>query len=54
MSTGWNRLSAEALRHEVEHCRDLLARHVELLDDLVDAEVLKVLDDRGYPQTSAF
>jgi hypothetical protein len=28
---------------QVEHCRDLLARHVELLDDLVDAEVLNIL-----------
>jgi hypothetical protein len=36
MSTGWDRLSAEALRHEVEHCRDLLARHVELFDNLVE------------------
>src|SRR4030088_2081408 len=53
MSTGWNRLSAEALRHEVEHCRDLLARHVELLDDLVDAEILEVLDDRGHGQARA-
>ena len=50
MSTGWNRLSAEALRHEVEHCRDLLARHVELLDNLVDAEILEVLDDGGDGQ----
>jgi hypothetical protein len=46
--TGWNRLSAEAQRHEVEYCRDLLARHVELLDNLVDAEILKILDDRGH------
>ena len=53
MSTGWNRLSAEALRHEVEHCSDLLARHVELLDNLVDAEILEVLDDRGHGQARA-
>jgi hypothetical protein len=45
MSTGWNRLSAETLRHEIEHCRDLLPCHVELLHDLVDAEVLEVLDE---------
>src|SRR4051812_35187970 len=54
MSTGWNRLSAETLRHEVEHCGDLLARDVELLDNLVDADILEVLDDRGHRQARAF
>jgi hypothetical protein len=54
MSTGWNRLSAETLRHEVEHCGDLLAPHVELLDNLVDAEILEVLDHRGHGQPRAF
>src|SRR5882762_8163084 len=53
MSTGWNRLSAETLRHELEHGRDLLARHVELLHNLLDAEVFEVLDDSGHGQTGA-
>ena len=47
-------VGAEVLSDEVENGRHLLARDVELLDDLVDAEVLEVLDDRGYGQTSAF
>src|SRR5687767_3514600 len=47
MSTGGNEVSAEALGDEFEYGRDLLARHVELLHDLLDAEVLQVLDDGG-------
>ena len=53
MSTGGNGVGAQALSHELEHGRHLLARHVELLDDLVDAEILEVLDDRGDGQTRA-
>src|SRR5688572_11872563 len=54
MSTGWHGVGAEALGNEVENGRDLLARDVELLDDLADAQVLEVLNDRGNGQTSAF
>src|SRR6188768_2739594 len=54
MSTGWHGVGAEALSNEVENSRHLLACDVELLDDLVDAQVLEVLNDRGNRQTSAF
>src|SRR6059036_803909 len=30
----------------------LFARHIELLDDLVDAQILEILDDRGHGQAS--
>jgi hypothetical protein len=45
MSTGGDVGSAQALSDEVEDSGYLFARHVELLDDLVDAEILEVLDD---------
>jgi hypothetical protein len=51
MSTGGDVGSAQALSHELEDSGYLFARHVELLDDLVDAGVLEVLDDRGNRQT---
>src|SRR5438552_188816 len=51
MSTGGHVGSAQALSHELEDSGYLFARHVELLDDLVDAEILEVLDDRGDGQT---
>src|SRR5688500_16493698 len=54
MSTGGHGVGAEALGYEVENGRYLLACDVELLDDLVDAQVLEVLDDRGNGQTGAF
>jgi len=38
-STGGDWSSAQALSHELKYRRHLLARHVELLDDLVDAEI---------------
>src|SRR5438045_4168987 len=47
-STGVDSSSAQALSHELKDSRHLLTRHVELLDDLVDAEVLEVLDYRGH------
>ena len=47
MRTGGNGVSSEALGDEFEYSRDLLACHVELLHDLLDAEVLQVLDDGG-------
>jgi hypothetical protein len=49
MSTG-DGIRSKALSHELEHGRHLLARYVELLDDLIDAEILEVLDDRGHRQ----
>ncbi len=49
-STGRDRVGAQGLSHELEHGGHLLARDVELLDDVVDAEIL---DDGGYGQTSA-
>src|SRR5688572_28826419 len=51
-STGGD-FRAQAICHELENGRDLFARHIELLDYLVDAEVLEVLDDRVYRQTRA-
>ena len=51
MSTGGDVGSAQALSHELKDSGYLFARHVELLDDLVDAEILEVLDDR--PQAGA-
>jgi len=51
MSTGGDVGSAQALSHELEDSGYLFARHVELLDDLVNAEILEVLDDRGHGQT---
>jgi len=53
MSTGGDVGSAQALSHKREESGYLFARHVELLDDLVDAEILEVLDDRGHGQTGA-
>jgi hypothetical protein len=50
MSTGGDIGSAQALSYELED-RGYFARHLELLDDLVDAEILEVLDDRGHGQT---
>src|SRR5918993_3330859 len=52
-STGRNGFGAQALSYEFEHGGDLLARHVELLHDLLDAEVLEVLDDGGDRQARA-
>jgi hypothetical protein len=49
-STGGDVGSAQALSHEGEDSGYLFARHVELLDDLVDAEILEVLDYRGHRQ----
>src|SRR5437867_4625053 len=54
MSTGRDGVRAKALSHEIQYGHHLLARHVELLDDLVHAEILKVFDDSGHGQTSAF
>ena len=53
MSTGRDGLGPQALSHEFKHGRDLLARNVKLLHDLLDAEILEVLDNRGHGQTSA-
>ena len=53
MSTGGDVGSAQALSHELEDSGYLFARHLELLDDLVDAEILEVLDDRSHGQTGA-
>ena len=50
MSTGGHGVGTEALGYEVENGRYLLACDVELLDDLVDAQVLEVLNDRGNRQ----
>jgi hypothetical protein len=50
MSTGGDEVSAEALGYEVENGRHLLARDVELLDDLLNAQILEVLDDGGHRQ----
>jgi hypothetical protein len=52
MSTGRNGVRAKALSHEIQYGQHLLPRHVELLDDLVDAEILEVLDDGGHWQAS--
>ena len=49
-STG-GRFGTKALNHELEDSRNLVARHLELLHDLVDAEVFEVLDDGGDGQT---
>ena len=51
-STGGN-VGAQTLGHELENSLDLFARHVELFDHLVDAEVFEVLDDGRDRQTSA-
>ena len=51
MSTGRDGVRAKTLSHELEHGHHLLARHVELLDDLVDAEILEVLEDEGNSAT---
>ena len=45
-STGGD-FGAQTLSHELEDSLHLFVRHVELLDDLVDAEILEVLDDGG-------
>jgi len=45
MSTGRDGVCAKAFSHKLEHGHHLLARYVELLDDLVDAEILEVLND---------
>ena len=52
-STGWD-FGAKALSHELQYSRHLFARHVELLHDLIDAHVLKVLDHCSHGETSAF
>jgi len=49
-STGGN-FGAQTLSHELEDGLHLFARHVELLDDLVDAEVFEVLNDGGHGQS---
>ena len=48
MSTGGDGVGAEAQGYEVENGRHLLSRDVELLDDLVNAQILEVLDDGGH------
>lgn len=53
MRTGRDGLGSEALRDELEHGRDLLARHLELLHDLINAEVLEAFDDRGHGKSGA-
>jgi hypothetical protein len=45
MSTGGDRVGAEALCSGLQDACDLLAGHVELLHDLLDTEGLEVLDD---------
>ena len=52
-STGWSVCQARALRHELENRCHLLACHVELFDDLVNAEILEVFDDRSGRQPGA-
>lgn len=52
MSTGGHGVGAEALGNEGENGRHLLACDVELLDDLVDAEILEILNDSSHRQTS--
>jgi hypothetical protein len=44
---------AEAVGSKVENGRHLPACDVELLDGLVDAEILEILNDSSHPQTSA-
>jgi uncharacterized protein (DUF433 family) len=46
------RRPAEAVSHEIEHRRDLLASYVELFHDLLDAQVLKILDHGNDGQAS--
>src|SRR5258708_30751684 len=53
MSTGRAGIRAKALSHKLEHVHHLLARSVELLDDLVYAETLEPLDDRRPAQAPA-
>ena len=43
----------QTLSHEFEDGLHLFSGHVELLDDLVDAEVREILDDRGDGQAGA-
>src|SRR5262245_20831105 len=50
-STGRDVGTAQALSYELEDGRHLLARHVVLLDDFVDAQILEVLDDGSHRQT---
>ena len=45
-STGGD-FGTQTLNDELEHGCHLFTRDVELLHDLVDAEVFEVLDDRG-------
>src|SRR3954449_5569258 len=52
-STGRNVRSAQTVGHELEDGSHLLARHIELFDDFVDAEILEVFDDRGHRQAGA-
>ncbi len=51
MSTGGEGVRAKALSHNLEHRHHMLARYVELLDNLVNAQILEVLDDGGHRQT---
>ena len=44
MSNGGDGVGAKALAYEVGNGRHLLARDVELLNDLVNAQVLEVLE----------
>jgi hypothetical protein len=53
ISTGSDGVRAKALSYELKDVHHPLARHVELLDDLVDAEILEVLDDCGHGQPGA-
>src|SRR5579864_5283444 len=48
-STGRN-FGTQTFSHEFEDGLHLFAGHVELLDDLVDAEVLEIFDDSGDRQ----
>ena len=47
-SSSWVSFGAQTLGHELQDGGHLLARHVELLHDLVDAEILDILDYSGY------
>ena len=44
---------AQTLSQELQDGLHLFARHVELLDDLVNAEIFTVLDDSGDWQATA-
>ena len=45
--------AAYALSDEIQHGCYLVARHIELLHDVVDAEIFDILDDGGDGQPGA-